>query len=115
MVADTIEAKARLMTRPDRESIQKMVNETLRTIMADGQLDESDLSLRDIKGIAESFTTTLMGIYHSRVEYPKDMMQNLPSREPSTAASAILPLPAETVTNGTSLPAPSGVESTPSV
>ncbi|MHB2019330.1 MAG: HD family phosphohydrolase [Candidatus Xenobia bacterium] len=92
MVADTVEAKARLMTRPDRESLEKMINETLRTIISDGQLDACDLSLKDIKLVAASFVNTLLGIYHNRVEYPKDVQLALP-REPSDPAAAAMETP----------------------
>jgi len=38
--------------------------------VAEGQLDECDLTLRDLKTIGESFKTTLRGVYHPRIEYP---------------------------------------------
>ena len=37
----------------------------------DGQLDECDLTLRDLHNISESFSKLLIGIYHSRIEYPE--------------------------------------------
>jgi len=38
--------------------------------VAEGQMDDSDLTLRDLKTIGESFKATLRGIYHPRIEYP---------------------------------------------
>lgn len=70
MMADTIEAKARLLAKADQEGLEKLVGESIRHIMDEGQLDESPLSLRDIKSIGEAFVKTLMGIYHARIEYP---------------------------------------------
>lgn len=70
MMADTIEAKARLLAKPNQENLEKMVRESIKNIMSDGQLDDSDLSLRDIQVITRAFVKTLMGIYHSRIEYP---------------------------------------------
>ncbi|HEY3999206.1 MAG TPA: HDIG domain-containing protein [Candidatus Xenobia bacterium] len=92
MVADSIEAKARLMRHIDRDAVQAMVNETLKTIMSDGQLDDSDLSLRDIRQISEAFTNTLMGIYHNRVEYPKDVLKTLEeAADKNSTAAALIP------------------------
>jgi putative nucleotidyltransferase with HDIG domain len=73
MMADTIEAKARLLAKPTQESLDKMVRESIKVIMDDGQLNDSDLSLRDIERISQAFVKTLMSIYHSRIEYPKDI------------------------------------------
>lgn len=97
MVADSVEAKARLLREIDRDGVQKMVNETLRTIMGDGQLDDSDLSLRDIRLIGESFTNTIMSIYHNRVEYPKEVLETLAGSNKSNAAAVI---PSETPSEG---------------
>lgn len=73
MMADTIEAKARLLAEPTQESLDKMVRESIKVILDDGQLGESDLSLRDIEHISQAFVKTLMSIYHSRIEYPRDI------------------------------------------
>ena len=70
MMADTIEAKARLLARPNQENLETMVRESIKNIMNDGQLDESELSLRDLQTISRAFVKSLMGMYHSRIEYP---------------------------------------------
>ncbi len=86
MMADTIEAKARLLTRPDQENLEKMVRESIKFIMDDGQLNDSDLSLRDIEQIAQAFVKTLVSIYHSRIEYPQ-----LPSPPPPATSTSATP------------------------
>lgn len=73
MMADTIEAKARLVAEPTQENLEKTVRESIKVIVDDGQLNESDLSLRDIEHISQAFVKTLTGIYHSRIEYPEDI------------------------------------------
>jgi putative nucleotidyltransferase with HDIG domain len=83
MLADTIEAKARLLPKPDQENLEKMVRESIKFIMDDGQLDDSALSLRDMQTIQRAFVKTLMGIYHSRIEYPKPPG----TEEPATGAA----------------------------
>lgn len=70
MMADTIEAKARLLAKADQEALERLVRESMKHIVDDGQLDMSPLSLRDLKTIGDAFVKTLMGIYHARIEYP---------------------------------------------
>lgn len=83
MMADTIEAKARLVAEPTQERLEKMVRESVKVIMEDGQLSESDLSLRDIERIAQAFVKTLMSIYHSRIEYPRDIASLTGEKKPA--------------------------------
>jgi len=54
------------------EQIDALVDEVIAERLAEGQLDESDLTLREIKVVAESFKSTLRGVYHPRLEYPAD-------------------------------------------
>jgi hypothetical protein len=60
------------------------VDAVINERMAEGQLDECDLTLRDIRTIADSFKATLRGIYHPRIEYPAPTKAELQT----TAASA---------------------------
>ena len=52
------------------ERIDALVDAVIQERLSEGQLDECDLTLRDLKVIGESLKTTLRGIYHRRVEYP---------------------------------------------
>lgn len=70
MLADAIEATARSMEDPSPPKLQVMVIRTINEIFTDGQLDECELTLRDLKAIAEAFTKVLSSIYHSRPQYP---------------------------------------------
>jgi len=71
MLADSSEALVR--SSPDRspERIDALVEEVIAERIAEGQLDESDLTLRDLRTIAESFKATLRAVYHPRVQYPE--------------------------------------------
>ncbi|MCB8945625.1 MAG: HDIG domain-containing protein [Ardenticatenaceae bacterium] len=70
MMADAIEATSTAL-RPDSEkAIEKLVNSIIDSDLTDGQLDESGLTLGDIKLIRASFIETLKGRYHVRVKYP---------------------------------------------
>ena len=68
-----------------------IVDEVFNERLAEGQLDESDLTLRNIRALAESFKATLRAVYHPRVEYPAPteaemLLRRLPFRrvEPPT-------------------------------
>ena len=70
MLADSCEAAARSLARPDPESIRSIVNKIVDAIISDGQLDECDLTLREITAIRESVIASLVAIYHARIDYP---------------------------------------------
>jgi hypothetical protein len=70
MLADAVEAATRTLTDPTPARIQGAVQKIINGIFVDGQLDECDLTLRDLHRIANSFARILAGIFHQRVEYP---------------------------------------------
>lgn len=69
MLADQIEASSRTLSDPTPPKIQGLVQKIINKVFASGQLDESNLTLRDLHVIARTFTRVLTGIYHRRVEY----------------------------------------------
>jgi len=71
MLGDVIEASSRTLTNPTPARIRSLVRERIARIYTDGQLDESELTLRNLNTIAETFTRILTGIFHHRVEYPE--------------------------------------------
>jgi hypothetical protein len=70
MIADACEAASRSMAEPSAEKLHALVQRMINLIFSEGQLDECDLTLKDLHLIAESFTRTLEGIYHARPSYP---------------------------------------------
>ncbi len=66
LLADGSEARVRAQRPKDADELRAMIKTTVDA----GQLDDTDLTLRDLDLIRESFTTTLRGIYHPRIEYP---------------------------------------------
>ena len=72
LLADSVEAASRTLDDPTPSSIQWLVKKIINNKFIDGQLDECELTLKDLEKIAEVFTHILTGIYHSRVEYPED-------------------------------------------
>ena len=70
MIADSCEAAARSLAEPTPENIRFIVTKIIDAILTDDQLDECDLTLRELTQIRESMIRSLVAIYHSRVDYP---------------------------------------------
>ena len=70
MLADCVEAASRTLINPTSDRIQGMVQKIINGIFIDGQLDECELTLKNLHEIARSFNRVLNGIFHHRVEYP---------------------------------------------
>jgi len=69
LIGDIIEASSRTLTNPTPARIRNLVNTRVQQVVEEGQLDESDLTFRDLRKIAETFTRILTGIFHRRIEY----------------------------------------------
>ena len=70
MLADSCEAVVRASPHHTAERISELVDEVFSERLTEGQLDESDLTLRNVRALAQSFKETLRAVYHPRVEYP---------------------------------------------
>ncbi len=70
LLADSTEASSRSLKEPSPESIRQLVRKIINDKFIDGQLDECNLTLRDLYKIQESFITNLNAIFHTRVSYP---------------------------------------------
>lgn len=71
MLADAIEAASRTLHDPTQAKIQGLTQNIINRIFTDGQLDECELTLKDLHLISSNFNRVLAGIYHNRVEYPE--------------------------------------------
>ncbi len=71
MLADSVEAAARTISKPSPNRLEQLIKKIIRTKLEDGQLDESQLTLRDLEKIAKSFSQGLTTMYHSRIVYPE--------------------------------------------
>ncbi len=70
MIADSVEAAARTIAEPTPTKLANMIDMIITRIRDDGQLDECDITLRELRLVAESFVKVLMGIHHHRIAYP---------------------------------------------
>ncbi len=71
MLADVVEAASRSLANPTPSRIQGLVQNLINKVFSDGQLDDCDLTLRDLHKIATSFNKILNAIHHHRIEYPE--------------------------------------------
>lgn len=70
MLCDSIEAAVRSMSRPTPNRIEAVIRKIIKDRLHDGQLDECDLTLKDLDKIGDALMKALNGIYHARIEYP---------------------------------------------
>ncbi|HYG70636.1 MAG TPA: HDIG domain-containing protein [Anaeromyxobacteraceae bacterium] len=78
MIADSCEASARALPEPTPEALAAVVSKRMNEVFSEGQLDECELTLRDLNAIAGAMVRALEAIYHSRPEYP-----GVPRAEPA--------------------------------
>ena len=74
MLADGVEASVRSLDEKDEESIRGMVDRIVDARVEDGQLDDADLTLKNIAQIKDAFVGQLLGMYHSRIKYPDNVV-----------------------------------------
>jgi putative nucleotidyltransferase with HDIG domain len=70
MIADSVEAASRTVQEPTPAKFENMVTMIISRLRDDGQLDECELTFRELKIVTDSFVKTLMGIQHHRISYP---------------------------------------------
>jgi putative nucleotidyltransferase with HDIG domain len=80
MLADGVEASVRSLSSRDEPTIRAMVAQIVGERLADGQLNECDLTIRDLENIREAFVRQLLGMYHQRIAYPQSKVVELESR-----------------------------------
>src|SRR5437868_4607731 len=75
-LADAVESASRSLEKPTPAKIEQLVNDIIDQRISDRQLAECDLTLRDIRIIAERVRFTLMTMLHSRIAYPRQEMKS---------------------------------------
>ncbi|MFC1516040.1 HD family phosphohydrolase [Thermodesulfobacteriota bacterium] len=73
MLADVVEAASRTLDNPTPSRIQGLVQNLINKVFSDGQLDDCELTLKDLHKIAKNFNKILYGIHHHRIEYPEKL------------------------------------------
>ena len=86
MLADGVEASVRSLAEKNADTIRAMVDRIVEERVADGQLEECDLTLRDIHRIKDAFCQLLLGVYHERIPYPEDRIARIDTLRPPAAS-----------------------------
>lgn len=106
MLADVVEASARTLENPTPGRIKAHIYKMVRSVLAEGQLDEVDLTFRDMERVVDAFSQSLTGIFHKRIEYPgqnksgegetdKNAAQSEADKPAAAGAAAPIALPAQ--------------------
>jgi putative nucleotidyltransferase with HDIG domain len=74
MLADGVEASVRSLDDKDEASIRAMVDSIVDARVEDGQLDDAELTLKNIAQIKDAFVQQLLGMYHARIKYPDNVV-----------------------------------------
>jgi putative nucleotidyltransferase with HDIG domain len=80
MLADSVEAASRALTDPTPSRIKSLVQRITNNIFLDGQLEECELTLKDLQKIQESFDRILTAIFHQRIDYPLSTSSESPKK-----------------------------------
>lgn len=75
-LADSVEAASRTLANPTPANLEELVRRIINNKFIDGQLDECELTLKDLNLIAATFTKVLTGVYHTRIQYPNGNQKN---------------------------------------
>jgi putative nucleotidyltransferase with HDIG domain len=81
MLADVVEAASRTLDNPTPSRIRGLVHNLINKVFSDGQLDNCELTLKDLHNIAKSFNKILNGIHHHRIEYTENPVVNIGKRK----------------------------------
>jgi putative nucleotidyltransferase with HDIG domain len=90
MLADAIEAASRTLTEPTPARIRGLIQTIVDDVLQDGQLEETELTLSDLRKVSDTFLRVLANIFHQRIDYPGFDFNAGAKREKRTAAGEIL-------------------------
>jgi hypothetical protein len=87
MLADSVEASTRTLVDPTPARIRTHIENIVKGIYSEGQLDESDLAFRDLNKIIDQFVRIITGQFHQRIAYPEAVKAKAKAEEKARAAS----------------------------
>jgi len=77
MIADAVESAVRSMKGATNEEIEQIIDKIIVERLNDGQLEDSPLTLKDLKVIASTFSRILRGMQHNRIKYQENIAEEL--------------------------------------
>lgn len=81
MLADATEAAVRSLSKPTLELLEQTVQKIIQGRLEDGQLSECPITLQELEKISLTFTKILQGLYHPRIEYPDEEMEEVKTND----------------------------------
>lgn len=84
-IADSVEAAVRSLRKPTVVQVETMIEKIIKSRLDDHQFDECDLTIKELDIIARTLKETVMGIFHSRIEYPEEVKK--PKKEEGAATT----------------------------
>lgn len=93
MLVDSIEAASRTISPPDRTKFEEMIQRVIFTKLKSGQLDESGLTLDELKTLTTKMADTLVNMYHGRIKYPWQEKEGGGAPEASAQPQSATPAP----------------------
>ncbi|HOF03163.1 MAG TPA: HDIG domain-containing protein [Atribacterota bacterium] len=87
LLADMLEAEARTLSNPTASRIKNLTQNVINKNLINGQLDDCNLTLRELNRIKDVFARILTGMFHNRVEYPDEELINKLKKERSQGES----------------------------
>ena len=88
MLADSVESAAHVLQDPTPPRIRELVDRIVSHKIAEGQLDESPLTLREIDRVKDALASVLIGMYHHRIDYPTGLVPAAPQEAADEGAVA---------------------------
>ncbi|OOC60501.1 HD family phosphohydrolase [Paenibacillus ihbetae] len=77
-IADSVEAAVRSLRKPTVEQVESMIEKIIKGRLDDHQFNDCDLTMKELDTIAKTLKETVMGIFHSRIEYPEEVKRPKP-------------------------------------
>jgi len=87
LLADMLEAEARTLNNPTASRIKNLTQNVINRNLVNGQLDDCNLTLRELNKIKDVFSRVLTGMFHNRVEYPDEELINKLKRDRAQSES----------------------------
>lgn len=88
MLADAVESAVRAAKNPTNDDIDAIIQKIIKERLNDGQLEDSPLTLKDLKIIADTFSRMLRGMHHKRIKYHNELVQELGKNRPAETDDA---------------------------
>lgn len=87
MLADSVEAAARSLGKPTPARLESLIERMIKERLDDGQFSECDITIKDLRLLQVAFSRVLSGLFHSRIEYPENVLKELERKRANDAAA----------------------------